>query len=104
FLLAVPEGHRLAAKASIVPEDLRREKLMLLEEGHCLRDQTLAAAHLSGAEEEKGFRATSLETLRQMVAAGVGITFLPALACLAAAPSHGYRVVPLQGTGFSRHV
>src|SRR5690606_36840238 len=52
----------------------------LLEEGHCLRDQALAVCQMAGASERTGFRATSLETLRQMVAAGVGVTLLPELA------------------------
>lgn len=80
FLLATPKQHRLAAKRAIKVSDLRGESLMLLEDGHCLRDQALDVCHLAGAEEAHGFRATSLETLRQMVAAGVGITLLPAMA------------------------
>ncbi len=59
--------------------DLADEPLLLLEEGHCLRDQALEVCKLAGAEEQD-FRATSLETLRQMVAAGLGITLLPRLA------------------------
>ena len=59
---------------------LAGEHVLLLEEGHCLRDQALAVCQLAGAAERTGFRATSLETLRQMVAAGVGITLLPELA------------------------
>lgn len=81
FLLAVPEGHPLAERRG----DLRLsamgdQHLLLLEEGHCLRDQALEVCHLAGAGEKEGFRATSLETLRQMVAAGVGVTLLPMLA------------------------
>ena len=60
--------------------DIAQESLLLLEDGHCLRDQALDVCHLAGAEEKTGFRATSLETLRQMVAANVGITLLPMLA------------------------
>jgi LysR family hydrogen peroxide-inducible transcriptional activator len=59
---------------------LTGENVLLLEEGHCLREQALAVCQLAGASERAGFRATSLETLRQMVAAGVGITLLPELA------------------------
>jgi LysR family hydrogen peroxide-inducible transcriptional activator len=59
--------------------DLSGEKLLLLEEGHCLRDQALEVCTLAGSEEQD-FRATSLETPRQMVAAGLGITLLPRLA------------------------
>ena len=59
---------------------LAEHHVLLLEEGHCLRDQALSVCRLAGAAERTGFRATSLETLRQMVAAGVGITLLPELA------------------------
>src|SRR5690606_18569158 len=51
-----------------------------LEDGHCLREQALDVCRLSGAHEKTGFRATSLETLRQMVAANVGATLSPVLA------------------------
>ena len=61
--------------------------LLLLEEGHCLRDQALEVCRLSGSRERRGFRATSLETLRQMVAAGVGVTLLPELAVAPPVPA-----------------
>jgi LysR family transcriptional regulator, hydrogen peroxide-inducible genes activator len=81
FVLAVPSDHPLAASGAPVDLSvLATENVLLLEEGHCLRDQALAVCQLAGAEERSGFRATSLETLRQMVAAGVGVTLLPALA------------------------
>ncbi len=80
FLLAVPDGHPLASRRSLRLADLKDQTLLLLEDGHCLRDQALEVCHLAGASERSGFRATSLETLRQMVAAGVGITLLPVLA------------------------
>ena len=79
FVLAVPHGHRLSNRQSLRVRDIARESLLLLEDGHCLRDQALDVCQLSGAVEKAGFRATSLETLRQMVAAHVGITLLPAL-------------------------
>jgi len=80
FLLAVPEGHPLARRKALSLEDLAEQSLLLLEDGHCLRDQALEVCQLAGASEKSGFRATSLETLRQMVAANVGITLLPMLA------------------------
>jgi LysR family hydrogen peroxide-inducible transcriptional activator len=81
FVLAVPHDHPLAATRGAVDVSvLAGEDVLLLEEGHCLRDQALSVCHLAGAEERSGFRATSLETLRQMVAAGVGVTLLPELA------------------------
>jgi len=80
FLLAVPQSHPLARHSSLKLADLGDQSLLLLEDGHCLRDQALEVCHLAGAGEKSGFRATSLETLRQMVAADVGITLLPTLA------------------------
>lgn len=79
FLVAMPERHRLATCRRLKTTDLAGEKLLLLEDGHCLRDQALEVCRKAGTEEQD-FRATSLETLRQMVAAGLGITLLPRLA------------------------
>ncbi|MBM4219589.1 MAG: LysR family transcriptional regulator [Gammaproteobacteria bacterium] len=79
FLVAMPGRHRLAAKQQVRATDLEGEKLLLLEEGHCLRDQALEVCGHVGTEEQ-AFRATSLETLRQMVASGLGLTLLPELA------------------------
>ncbi|MFS8136670.1 MAG: DNA-binding transcriptional regulator OxyR [Thermomonas sp.] len=79
FVLAAPAQHPLASRRSLSMDDLTEHTLLLLEDGHCLRDQALDVCRLSGANEKAGFRATSLETLRQMVAAGIGVTLLPAL-------------------------
>lgn len=79
FVLAVPTGHRLDQPGPIPASALAHERLLLLTEGHCLRDQALAVCDETNAEERDGFQATSLETLRHMVAAGVGITLLPQL-------------------------
>ena len=79
FVFAAPVRHPLAAQDSLAMSQISDETLLLLEDGHCLRDQALDVCRLSGAQEKSGFRATSLETLRQMVAAGVGVTLLPAL-------------------------
>jgi LysR family transcriptional regulator, hydrogen peroxide-inducible genes activator len=80
FMLAVPGTHALARRQGLRLGDLADQNLLLLEDGHCLRHQALEVCALAGAGEKDGFRATSLETLRQMVAAGVGITLLPMLA------------------------
>jgi LysR family hydrogen peroxide-inducible transcriptional activator len=81
FLLAVSHDHPLAQQqGQLKLSDLSSQNLLLLEEGHCMRDQALEVCHLAGAGERGGFRATSLETLRQMVAANVGITLLPSMA------------------------
>ena len=72
FVLAVPDRHPLAARERVRVADLRDERLLLLEEGHCLRDQALEVCSRVGVRDSQDFRATSLETLRQMVAAGAG--------------------------------
>ncbi|MFD1330059.1 LysR substrate-binding domain-containing protein [Mycoplana ramosa] len=87
FLLAVPAGHELARRDDITLAELDGHDLMLLEDGHCLRDQALDVCRLSGASERSSFRATSLETLRQMVGADVGITLLPELATRQPSPA-----------------
>ena len=80
FLAAMPGQHPLARRNLIRMEDLRGQELLLLEDGHCLRDQALEVCQLAGAREKVDFHATSMETLRQMVAANVGITLMPVLA------------------------
>jgi LysR family transcriptional regulator, hydrogen peroxide-inducible genes activator len=80
FLVALPERHALAARDTVRVADLKGETLLLLEEGHCLRDQALEVCSRAGVRDAQDFRATSLETLRQMVASGAGVTLLPQLA------------------------
>jgi LysR family transcriptional regulator, hydrogen peroxide-inducible genes activator len=80
FMVAVPERHPLAARETLRVADLRGATLLLLEDGHCLRDQALEVCSRAGVREQQDFRATSLETLRQMVATGAGVTLLPELA------------------------
>jgi LysR family hydrogen peroxide-inducible transcriptional activator len=106
FVLAVPAGHPLAATEGPVDVTvLAGENLLLLEEGHCLRDQALAVCQLAGASERAGFRATSLETLRQMVAAGVGVTLLPELAVQPPVPaSDDVRLLHFRPPAPRRHI
>lgn len=80
FMVAVPSNHALAKKAHVKIDDLSGESLLLLEDGHCLRDQALDVCSMVDVKQNEDYRATSLETLRQMVAAGLGITLLPELA------------------------
>ena len=82
FLVALPTGHALGQKKYINEKELANQCVLLLEEGHCMRDQALAICGFTTSAERDEFKATSLETLRQMVAAGVGCTLLPALAAL----------------------
>jgi LysR family hydrogen peroxide-inducible transcriptional activator len=80
FTLAVPSNNPLAKRSNVKIDDLSGETLLLLEDGHCLRDQALDVCSRIDVKESEDYRATSLETLRQMVAAGLGITLLPKLA------------------------
>ncbi|WP_439547656.1 hydrogen peroxide-inducible genes activator [Falsiroseomonas sp.] len=83
FSVALPAGHRLAAREVVPVEALAGERVLLLEDGHCLRDHAAAACGLPRGilpAGEEGFAATSLHTLVQMVAGGLGVTLLPQLA------------------------
>ena len=85
FLVAVPSAHPLASRSSIGSEELKQETMLLLGTGHCFRDQVLAvcpeyARFASDAEGiRKSFEGSSLETIRYMVASGMGITVVPQL-------------------------
>ncbi len=80
FHVAMPHGHPLAAMAEVPPAALAGENVLLLEDGHCLRDHALSACGLSGAATSEEFAATSLHTLVQMVGGGLGLTLLPNIA------------------------
>jgi LysR family transcriptional regulator, hydrogen peroxide-inducible genes activator len=94
FVLAAPCDHPLArSKAPIAPAELRDAAVLLLDEGHCFRSQALAFCGRNRAHELE-FRATSLPTLVQMVAAGAGVTLLPALALATETPRAALRIRP----------
>lgn len=89
IVAAMPHDHLLARETKITPEALKNEELILLEDGHCLRDHALAACSWQGpsgvneslsAYAGGGFAATSLNTLVQMVGSGLGVSLLPAMA------------------------
>jgi LysR family hydrogen peroxide-inducible transcriptional activator len=77
--LAVPCDHEWSQKETIEMEHLNGKTVLMLGDGHCLRDQALGFCFAAGAKDDDRFKATSLETLRNMVAAGAGITLLPEL-------------------------
>ena len=105
FTVALPERHRLAAHATVRVADLKDETLLLLEDGHCLRDQALEVCSRVGVKDAQDFRATSLETLRHMVATGAGVTLLPQLASRGAwGNARGVAVRPFANPAPSRHV
>jgi LysR family transcriptional regulator, hydrogen peroxide-inducible genes activator len=80
FLLAAPPDHPLSSKSRIGRRDLHSDEMVLLEDGHCLRDQTLDICPANRRGHIRQFHATSLETLRHLVAAGSGYTLIPQLA------------------------
>ncbi|HTU54117.1 MAG TPA: LysR substrate-binding domain-containing protein [Acetobacteraceae bacterium] len=105
FWLAAPATHRLASRNSVSEEDLKGERLLLLAEGHCLRDQALALCGAAAAEPRKDLpdlSAASLETVRQMAAIGIGCTLLPAMA-VGERREPGLALRPL-GPGLSRRI
>ncbi|WP_068310689.1 hydrogen peroxide-inducible genes activator [Polycladidibacter hongkongensis] len=105
FLLAVPAEHPLAAREEIALEELGNERLLLLEDGHCLRNHVLAATkgRLAGGEED--IQATSLITLVQMVDNGLGVTLLPKLAAEAGVTGGtGLRLIRLKGARSGRQL
>ncbi|MDF9398178.1 DNA-binding transcriptional regulator OxyR [Vibrio sp. 1180_3] len=77
--IAVPTGHEWAQKDELDMLELNGRTVLALGDGHCLRDQALGFCFAAGAKDDERFKATSLETLRNMVAAGAGITLLPEL-------------------------
>jgi LysR family hydrogen peroxide-inducible transcriptional activator len=86
LMAALPGSHPLAKEREAPPSALESDDLILLEDGHCLRDHALAACGLrppKGVGEEESFAATSLPTLVQMVGSGLGVSFVPAMAVAA---------------------
>ncbi|RKF21350.1 DNA-binding transcriptional regulator OxyR [Alginatibacterium sediminis] len=80
LMLAMPKAHPWHNRSKVAIEELSGQQVLMLEDGHCLRDQAMGFCFAAGADEDTSFKATSLETLRHMVAAGMGITLLPQLA------------------------
>jgi LysR family hydrogen peroxide-inducible transcriptional activator len=96
FVLAVNKKHPLAGKKRVRLEDLKGCHVLTLEDGHCLRDQALGYCFSAGADEDKRFQATSLETLRYMVSSGIGITLLPKLSVVDQRENQDIVYIPFQ--------
>lgn len=79
MLLAVSKQHSWASKKCVKMSELGGHEMLMLDDGHCLREQALGYCFVAGAKENTHFRATSLETLRNMVAVNSGMTFMPQL-------------------------
>ncbi len=104
FVLVTRPGHSLGKKKSpVTVSDLRGEDLLLLDDGHCFRDQALELCLTAGAREGE-FRATSLSTLVQMVAGGAGNTLLPSLAIAAEVKRARLNVRPIASPAAGRTI
>lgn len=101
FLLAVPQGHPLSKASKISTQGLKSQNLLLLEDGHCFRNQALDVCTTAGGAEDENFKATSLETLKNLVKAGLGITLVPQKA---ATPTNGITYLPFSGKAPMRTV
>ncbi|MEQ1493875.1 MAG: LysR substrate-binding domain-containing protein, partial [Terricaulis sp.] len=93
FLFLCPEDHPLAKRNDLSPEHLKTEDVLLLEDGHCLRDHALAACRLPSTKRSADVGATSLHTLVQMVGGGMGVTLLPKIAAEAGAAAGAHVAV-----------
>ena len=80
LLLALPRKHPLVAKKSVSSVDLEGEKMILMKEGHCLGDQVLNFCNRSEVRPQISFRSAQLETIQSLIAAGMGISLIPAMA------------------------
>jgi len=110
FMVAVPKGHPWEGRKRVTSDELTRESLLLLGEGHCFRDQVLDICHTVRSKERSPLSRTveggSLETIRQMVAGGVGVTVLPATSVAPGAPTAAdlIRILPFAKPIPSRRV
>ena len=108
FVVAVPKGHPWEGRKRVSSEELTKESLLLLGEGHCFRDQVLEFCHTMRARNRNPLARTveggSLETIRQMVAGGVGVTVLPSTSVNAAGASDLIRILPFAKPVPSRRV
>jgi len=102
FVVAVGTTHPLSGCKEVGANELSKHRLLLLDEGHCLRDQSLEVCDLMGIGEDTDVRATSLETLRQMVRADAGVTLMPRIAVRDGDP--GVRYIPFAGTAPFRSI
>ena len=99
LFLAVAEKHPLARESAIDLQNLRNERLLLLKEGHCLRDDVLMTCARAKAELRSVFETDQLASIFQLVRAGFGVTVIPAMA---SSHSAGCKLVPLQSNSFRR--
>jgi LysR family hydrogen peroxide-inducible transcriptional activator len=109
FMVAVPKNHHLATRADVSADELKRETMLLLGAGHCFRDHVLEvcpefARFSSDAEGiRKSFEGSSLETIKYMVASGMGVTVVPCMS-VPKEPSNLVSYLPFEGLPPTRRV
>jgi len=102
--LAVHHRHPLARRRRVPLAVLKGERVLMLEDGHCLRDQAKGFCFAAGADEDPSFKATSLETLRHMVSTGAGLTLMPKLAIPLGVQDSTVSYIPFEDPRPSRHI
>ncbi|AWI56100.1 hydrogen peroxide-inducible genes activator OxyR [Sinorhizobium fredii] len=104
FFMAVADNDRNVLMSPLTEEQVDISQLLLLEEGHCLRDQALAVCNSAGKRQLLSFGATSMATLLQMVANGMGMTLIPEIAIPSEAARNAIRIVPFAAPGPAREI
>ncbi|OUS25546.1 DNA-binding transcriptional regulator OxyR [Gammaproteobacteria bacterium 45_16_T64] len=104
LILTTPKSHPLAKRTKVKLEHLNNQTILTLEDGHCLRDQAMGFCFSAGAKEDHSFKATSLETLRHMVASNMGITMLPKLATITEGAGKNLAYLPFSKPEPSRQI
>jgi LysR family hydrogen peroxide-inducible transcriptional activator len=104
FFMAVADNDRNVLMSPLTEEQVDISQLLLLEEGHCLRDQALAVCSSAGRRQLTSFGATSMATLLQMVANGMGMTLIPEIAVPSEAARNAIRIVPFAAPEPAREI
>jgi LysR family hydrogen peroxide-inducible transcriptional activator len=105
FYLTIPSNHKLAKRKSVQLSDFADEEMLLLNHGHCLRDHALAVCSSIGHEQARSFDGTSLHTIVQMVAGGIGVTLLPQMAVKSGIARHaGLATIPVNNSVQARTI
>ena len=104
FYMAMADDERNILMSPLTEDQVDVEQLLLLEEGHCLRDQALAVCSTAGKRRLVSFGATSMTTLLQMVANGMGMTLIPEIAIATEAARNSIRIVPFAAPEPAREI
>ena len=103
FVLATQKSE-IPANAPVSLSDIPADQMLLLDEGHCLRDQAIEACALRGPEATRAFAATSLSTIVEFVANGQGVTLLPAISLSKEAQNPNIQILAIAKPGAGRHL